>query len=73
MVRPQPKPLQVCFFTYIASARVWGGTGLVMADVQSLWHAEENEDQNDTVKYCCQFEDPAPAQVLANKTTDDWR
>jgi hypothetical protein len=44
-----------------------------MADVQSLWHAEENEDQNDPVKYCCQFEDPAPAQVLANKTTDDWR
>jgi hypothetical protein len=44
-----------------------------MANEQSLWHAEENDDQNDTVEDGCQLENPSPAQVLADKTANDWR
>ena len=44
-----------------------------MANVQGLWHAEENHDENNTVEDGCQFENPSPAKVLTDKTADDRR
>ena len=42
-----------------------------MANIQRLWHAEEDCDQNDAVEDGCQFENPPPAQVLTDEAADN--
>src|SRR5947207_775369 len=71
MIRPKPESLQVCLSAYVASPGIRVNAGLDPSNVQSLGHAEENEDENNAIEDGSQFENPSPAEILADETTDN--